>query len=187
MKDLINKIGLIFGIHAADYQRDNLVFITIDKVSVMDTLTHLKNIEGFTHLVLVSCVDWIEDDKFQLTYFLNNPVKKIDLAVRTMIARENAEMVSCHNLWKHVETYQRELREMYGINFPGSPGVNENFILEGWDQIPPMRRDFDTLKYSEETFVFRDGRDTNDPAKYMKDKLYPDSLLTEQAITKDEK
>jgi NADH-quinone oxidoreductase subunit C len=103
-----------------------------------------------------------------------------------MISRENAEMVSCHNLWKHVETYQRELREMYGINFPGSPGVNDNFILEGWDQIPPMRRDFDTMKYSEETFVFRDGRATNDPAKYMKEKLYKNSPLNAQA-TEDEK
>ncbi len=185
MKDLINKISLIFRISAVDYQRDNLAFVTVEKVNAIDMLTHLKNIEGFSHLVLISCVDWIEEEQFQLTYFLNNPVKKIDLAVRTMISRENAEMVSCHNLWRHVETYQRELREMYGINFPGSPGVNENFILEGWDQIPPMRRDFDTMKYSEENFVFRDGRGTNDPAEYMMDKLYPNSPLNAQA--KDEK
>ncbi len=186
MKDLISKTGLLFRISAIDYQRDNLAFVTVDKANAIDMLTHLKNIEGFTHLVLISCVDWIEDGKFQLTYFLNSPVKKIDLGVRTMIDRENAEMVSCHSLWRHVETYQRELREMYGIDFPGSPGVNENFILEGWDQIPPMRRDFDTMKYSEETFVFREGRGTNDPAKYMKEKLYPNSPLNAQA-TEDEK
>jgi NADH-quinone oxidoreductase subunit C len=186
MKNLINKIGLIISISAVEYQRDNLAFVTVDKANAVDMLTHLKNIEGFSHLVLISCVDWIEDGKFQLIYFLNNPVKKIDLGVRTMIARENAEMVSCHSLWKHVETYQRELREMYGIDFPGSPGVKENFILEGWDQIPPMRRDFDTMKYSEETFVFREGRVTNDPAKYMKEKLYPNSPLNAQA-TEDEK
>jgi len=186
MKDLINKLSHIFRIPAVDYQRDNLAFVTVEKVNAIDMLTHLKNIEGFSHLVLISCVDWIEDDKFQLTYFLNNPVKKIDLAVRTMISRENAEMVSCHNLWRHVETYQRELREMYGIDFPGSPGVNDNFILEGWDQIPPMRREFDTMKYSEENFVFRDGRGTNDPAKYMMNNLYPNSPLNAQA-TEDEK
>ena len=26
--------------------------------------------------------------------------------------------------------------------------VDEDFMLEGWDDMPPMRRDFDTAKYS---------------------------------------
>jgi NADH-quinone oxidoreductase subunit C len=72
-----------------------------------------------------------------------------------------------------VATYQRELKEMFGIDFQGSPRVNEAFILEGWDNIPPMRRDFDTKKYSEETYFPREGRGTNDPSEYMKQKLYP--------------
>ena len=63
---------------------------------------------------------------------------------------------------------------MYGIDFPESPGVNDSFILEGWDDIPPYRRDFDTMKYAEETFFPREGRTTNDPTEYMKKKLYPD-------------
>ena len=63
---------------------------------------------------------------------------------------------------------------MYGIDFPGSPRVDESFILEGWDDIPPMRREFDTKKYSEEIFFPREGRETNDPEEYMKKKLYPD-------------
>jgi NADH-quinone oxidoreductase subunit C len=37
-----------------------------------------------------------------------------------------------------------------------------------------MRREFDTKKYSEETYFPRPGRKTNDPAEHMKKKLYPD-------------
>jgi NADH-quinone oxidoreductase subunit C len=65
---------------------------------------------------------------------------------------------------------------MFGIDFPGSPGVDESFILEGWQEIPPMRKDFDTAAYSEKTFFPREGRKTDDPKEYMKEKLYPDSL-----------
>jgi len=36
-----------------------------------------------------------------------------------------------------------------------------------------MRREFDTLKYAEETYFPRPGRETHDPATYMKQKLYP--------------
>jgi NADH-quinone oxidoreductase subunit C len=63
---------------------------------------------------------------------------------------------------------------MFGIDFPDSPGVEEEFILEGWTGIPPYRRDFDTLKYSDETFAPRPGRETRDPSEHMKDELYPD-------------
>jgi len=66
------------------------------------------------------------------------------------------------------------LREMFGIDFPDSPRVNEDFILEGWRDIPPYRRDFDTKAFSDKFYKQRPGRKTNDPEKYMKDKLYPD-------------
>jgi hypothetical protein len=36
-----------------------------------------------------------------------------------------------------------------------------------------MRREFDTKKYSEETFFARPGRSTNDPEDTMRKKLYP--------------
>ena len=88
--------------------------------------------------------------------------------------RDEASMESIHDIWPTAMTYQRELREMFGIDFPGSPGVNDDFILEGWNDIPPYRRDFDTLKYSEEKYTHRAGRETKDPAEYMKEKLYPD-------------
>ena len=173
MKKFIKDLSFRFNITEIEYQRKNLAFVSVDKESVMQMLSYLRDTEGFRHFVLMTAVDWIEDGIFQLTYILNNPTKKIDLAIRTKILRENAEMYSAHHLWNQVATYQRELKEMFGINFPGSPRVNESFLLEGWDNIPPMRRDFDTKKYSEETYFPRPGRGTNDPAQHMKIKLYP--------------
>jgi NADH-quinone oxidoreductase subunit C len=38
-----------------------------------------------------------------------------------------------------------------------------DFLLEGWTAMPPMRRDFDTVKYCEETYDFRPGRLHVDP------------------------
>jgi len=148
--------------------------ITVKRENVVQIISQLKDISGFTHFVLLTAVDWLENDRFQLTYILNNPVNKIDLVVRTMIERENASMQSIHHLWVTAATYQRELKEMFGINFPGSPRVDEEFMLEGWSDLPPYRRDFDTKKYAEETYESRPGRSTNDPKEYMKKKLYPE-------------
>ena len=170
MKDIQAK----FKITEIEEQRKDLSFITILKEQAISLITYLRDIKEYKHLVLLTAVDWIEDNHFQLTYLLNNPEKKSDIGVKVLIDRENPEMESIHHLWKQAKTYQRELREMFGINFPGSPKVDEPFILEGWTDIPPYRRDFDTKKYSEGTYFPRPGRSTNDPETYMKQKLYPD-------------
>jgi len=173
MKEVLKKLQTMFNITDVEQQRENLAFIFVAKKTATSVITHLKDYEGFKHLVLLTAVDWIEQNKFQLTYLLNNPESKSDIGVKVLIDRENPEMESIHHLWKQAKTYQRELREMFGINFPGSPKVDEPFILEGWDDLPPYRRDFNTKKYSEETYFPRPGRSTNDPAAYMKQKLYP--------------
>jgi NADH-quinone oxidoreductase subunit C len=173
MKELIKKISKVFKLKDVTYQRPDMTFATAKKKDVIGLITHLRDFEGFSHFVLLSCVDWIEDNEFQLTYFLNNPTEKYDIAIRCMISRENASMTSAHHLRKQIATYQRELKEMYGVDFPGSPRVDENFILEGWDGIPPMRREFDTKQYSAETFFPRERPATNDPAEYMKQQLLP--------------
>jgi len=40
--------------------------------------------------------------------------------------------------------------------------------------MPPYRRDFDTLAYSQQTYAEREGRETHDPRDHMKTKLYPE-------------
>ena len=174
MNKIINNLKTHFNISKIEEQRDNLTFVSVDKAQAVPLVTYLRDYEGFSHFVLLTAVDWIEDDEFQLTYILNNPAAKMDIGVRTRISRENASMESTHHLWEHVSTYQRELKEMYGIEFPGSPRLDEEFLLEGWDDIPPMRREFDTKQYSEDTYFPRPGRETNDPAEHMKKKLYAD-------------
>ena len=89
------------------------------------------------------------------------------------IEREDAEMTSIHTLWAQAWTYQRELHELWGIDFPGSPRVEEDFCLEGWDEIPPMRREFDTVEYCERTFTNREGSGTVNPREHMAEIIFP--------------
>ena len=152
---------------------ERLRFVTVDKEKALDAVKYMKENAGYQHLVLLTAVDYIEQGKFQLTYLLHNPTDKTDIGVRVMIDRENATMKSAHELWPTIATYQRELREMFGIQFPCSPGVNDDFILEGWSNTPPYRRDFDTKVFAESFYPQREGRVTHDPAIYMKEKLYP--------------
>jgi NADH-quinone oxidoreductase subunit C len=150
-----------------------LRFITVPKGQALAAVRFLLEEHGYRHLVLLTAVDYLEQGVFQLTYLLHNPENKSDIGIRTRIERDYATMESAHELWPTMATYQRELREMFGISFPGSPGVDDDFILEGWQGMPPYRRDFDTKVFAESFYPQREGRETHDPATYMKEKLYP--------------
>lgn len=176
MKNLHTKLQSLFLVGELTLQRPNLGFVTVPKDYLRATLMHLRDTEGFSHLILLTAVDWLEEEQFQLTYLLCNRSKHLDLGLRVMIARDAACMDSIHDVWPTAATYQRELREMFGIDFPGSPRLHEEFILEGWNDIPPYRRDFDTKKYAEANYNQRPGRQTHDPATHMKQQLYPGGL-----------
>jgi len=173
MIDTIEILKKQFEINDLYHQRSNLCFITGKKEQLLSILQALRDLHNYTHLVMVTAVDWIEQNQFQLTYLLHNYESRTDLGIRVFLDRECPVMASIHHLWKQGRVYQQELHEMFGIDFPGSPDQDIPMILEGWQGPPPMRRDFDTKKYSEETYSNRE-RNHHEPEQYMKQILYPE-------------
>ncbi len=175
---IIERLKTKFHISDLIEKREDLAFFTAEKKDAESILMYLKEFEGYSHLTFINAVDWIEEDKFQITYLLGNYKENHNLGLRIFIDRKIPEMISVHNLWKHAWQFQREMKELFGINFPDSPRLNEPFVLEGWEDIPPMRRDFDTKEYSDKTYFPRKGRKSYDPKTYMKEKLYPEFVKT---------
>lgn len=173
METLYRELQLHFAVSDFSLSRINLAFLRVPKTQLVSLLTHLRDLRGYTHLVMVTCVDYLEENTFLLTYLLHNYATKSDIGVQVPLKRQEPVMESIHHLWEQGRVYQRELYEMFGIDFPSSPGVHEPMILEGWQGPPPMRRDFDTLAFSEATYSHR-PRDHKEPEEYMKKKLYPE-------------
>lgn len=172
MKELLKRFKSKFNPQDITEQRENLLFVTLKPVQVVDAVTCLRDTEGYRHLVMISAVDYIERDEFQLTYLLHNYQTHTDVGIRTVIDRKQPVMRTIHHLWAAAYAYQRELKEMFGIDFPGSPRLDDPMMLEGWQEIPPMRKDFKTKEYSEGRFFPREGRQTFDPKTKMEEN-YP--------------
>lgn len=136
----------------------NRVDLRIEKNKIPAILFYLKEEMGYEHLVHITCIDWIEDEKFELIFIVWSPEDKIKVFVRTFLDRNNPVMDNIDMIWRQANTYERELREMFGIQFEGLVAPKE-FILEDWDDIPPMRRDFDTEAYAKKRFFERPGRE----------------------------
>lgn len=152
VKKLVGDAAPVIKTEQIDNQQ--LAF-EIEKRDVHHVLTVLKT-SGWKQLSYMSAVDWIDNNKFELVYVVFNWDKPVYVQIRAMIERENPEMDSILPIFPGVKYYEREAHEFFGIAFPGNPDYHKQLILEQWDDIPPLRKDFDPSAYSDRKFPSRE-------------------------------
>ena len=157
-KYLIGQIKGSFPNATSEEFEGNRLDFSVESQCIPSILNYLKDMLGYVHLSHITCVDWLEDGEFEVIYILWSPKDKMKVFIRTRIDRENAVLPNIDMIWRQANTYEREMREMFGIEFPGLVG-DKDFLLEDWDGPPPMRRDFDTAAYAKDTFFERPGRE----------------------------
>ncbi len=158
-ENIIRRIKANFADAAEknDFKENRLDF-AVKKETIPAILFYLKDEMGFIHLSDVNCVDWLEEGELEVVFIVWSPVDKIKVFVRTRLDRDNAVMDNLDMIWRQMNTYERELREMFGVQFTGLEAP-EDFLLEDWQGPPPFRRDFDSAAYAEKTFWHRPGRE----------------------------
>jgi len=134
---------------------------------LLGLLSRFHHESGFELLDTISCADWIEEGTLHLNYILYSYEHNQTLFVTVKLPRELkddgskrtiAELPSVSSIWPQAEDFERELWEMFGVNVTGHNDLRE-FFLEDWQDLPPNRRDFDTLKFVNDHFDFRVGRE----------------------------
>ncbi len=163
MKELkekfINRLKTAFPeIQEKNDYSDNRVDFSVRYTAVPSVLLYVKEEMGFFHLSHASCVDWLEEGELELVFILWSPTEKMKIFIRTRIDRNHPVMENMDMIWPQLHTYEREFRELFGVQFTGLVAPDE-FILEDWQGPPPYRRDFDTAAYAEKTFWHRPGRE----------------------------
>ena len=139
----------IEGATAAVRRKGRLV-ATVPNSGAVSALIFLKA-RGYEHLSAISCTDWPEEGELELVYHLWSYADKIHLMLKARLPRDDARAVTASPVFGHAQTYEREIHEMYGVVFEGNDRLTP-FLLEHWEGPPPMRRDFDTRQYVQDTF-----------------------------------
>jgi len=149
------------------------VSFEVKKDDVHSVLSLLKS-NGWIQLSYLSAIDWIEENEFEMVYILFNWEKPVHIQIRTRLDRDTASINSILPIFPGCKYYEREAHEFLGIKFPGNPDHEKQLILEEWDDMPPMRKDFDPRAYSDRKFskmeytndfVNKDGKDSKQDAR----------------------
>lgn len=160
MMNIVDKIKELDATKVT-VRRENRIFVDTEKDKLISVLYEMKLI-GFNQLSIMSAIDRIKDNEFELFYVLYNYKEKVNAIVRTRIPRDNPVIETADKIYLPAHTYERELTEMFGIAVNGNPDAGKPFILENWNNIPPMRKDFDSVGYVDEHFEFRHPEGKNE-------------------------
>lgn len=144
-------------IHKEDIDQHQVAY-EIKKADVHRFLSTFKK-AGWIQLSYLSAIDWPSENKFELIYIIFNWEKPVYIQLRAKINRENPFMDTILPIFSGAKYYEREAHEFFGIHFPGNPDYEKQLILEGWDDIPPLRKDFDPSAYSAKKFPSREYPD----------------------------
>jgi NADH-quinone oxidoreductase subunit C len=155
--NLIKQIKLTFADVRVNEHEDGIIKIHAKKEQVRTILRYLKD-NGYDHLALISCVDWIEEKEFELIYILTSYLENNksyqetgDVYLKIRIPGGNPEIGTVIGVFENAEPYEREIHELFGVKFSGHPRLTPLF-LEREYKVPPFRKNFDTRKYVKDFF-----------------------------------
>lgn len=115
----------------------------------------LRGRASYVHLSAITCVDWIDQGELELVYHVWSYEMQSLVSAHTRIPREPGVYISVYDIYMPAAFFERDIHEMFGVFFEGSPDMSK-FILTEWDGPPPMRKDFDSEAWVNQHFDWQD-------------------------------
>jgi NADH-quinone oxidoreductase subunit C len=148
-------------------RKGNRAEIKVPPDNVPEVLNIFRK-RGYDHFVALTCIDLIREDMFELVYHLWSYGSRIHVYVKTSIRRNDPSIRSVVDVFRPAITYEREIKEMFGVDFPGNPRLTQ-FILEDWDGPPPMLKDFDSIQFVQDVYDMKVRNPKGLPPKWTKE------------------
>jgi NADH-quinone oxidoreductase subunit C len=155
MNNLKNELCSRFTIENTDIVTHDQIAFDVENNELHSLVSCLKSM-GWKQLSMITCIDWIDEGHFQLVYILFNWENPIRIQVRTRVERDNPVFRTITTIFNGAKYYERDVHEFFGIEFVGNPDSKKQLFLENWDDMPPLRKDFDSKAYSDKKYTKRE-------------------------------
>ena len=102
----------------------------------------LKYDQQFVRLSTVTAVDrWPTEPRFELVYHLHSVERNERVRVKSRVSGEQPSIDSVTGVWRGANWYEREVFDLFGIQFVGHPNLTRILMPEDWEG-HPLRKDY---------------------------------------------
>jgi NADH-quinone oxidoreductase subunit C len=95
----------------------------------------------FNYLFCLTCVDW--KTHLTMVYHLSSLHYHHNIVIKCKLDRNKPEIETVCLIWKTAEFLEREVYEMFGVNFIDHPDLRLLILPDGWEGKNPLRKDFE--------------------------------------------
>ncbi len=136
--------------------KHNQIYLTIDSNDITDVILFLKTNDHakFKQLIDITAVDYPEKDhRFKMVYLLLSHEFNTRVLIEFYIS-ESEKIPSITKIYPSANWMEREVFDMYGVNFQNHPDLRRILTDYGFEG-HPLRKDFpitghNEVRYSEE-------------------------------------
>ncbi len=93
------------------------------------------------YLFCLTCIDW--KTHLTMVYHLSSTIYRQSFVVQVKLDRTQPEIDSVSQIWRTAEFHEREVYEMFGVQFLGHPDLRLLILPDGWEGKNPLRKDFE--------------------------------------------
>jgi NADH-quinone oxidoreductase subunit C len=131
------------GLTSSEFRNNRRV--VVPPARLFDVLRCLKEEGGFDMLVDVTAADYLHypdaRDRFGVIYALLNTGTGERFYIKTFLNEPDLTLPSAYPLWKGANWMEREVYDMYGIDFEGHPDLRRILMPEEFTAFP-LRKDY---------------------------------------------
>ncbi len=95
----------------------------------------------FDYLFCLTCIDW--KTHLTMVYHLSSTRYRQNMVIKAKLDRNKPEIETVSHIWRTAEFHEREVYEMFGVNFLNHPDLRLLILPDGWEGKNPLRKDFE--------------------------------------------
>lgn len=117
--------------------------INIESKDWLSFAQQLRNDDSlfFNYLFCLTCIDW--KTHLTMVYHLSSTKFRHTIVVKSKLDRNNPEIETVSKIWRTADFHEREVYEMFGVNFLNHPDLRLLILPDGWEGKKPMLKDFE--------------------------------------------
>jgi NADH:ubiquinone oxidoreductase subunit C len=117
--------------------------LNIDAKDWLSFATSLRNHPelSFDYLFCLTCVDW--KTHLTMVYHVESTKYRHTIVVKSKLDRNHPEIETVSHIWRTAEFHEREVYELFGVNFLNHPDLRLLILPDGWEGKFPLRKDFE--------------------------------------------
>lgn len=124
-------------------ESDRRLWATIDSKKIVDVCKYLTNKLNFDHYSGSAGLDWIARNEMEVVHIMaSHGAHQVVAMLKVKTPRDNPSVKSLTGLYWNADWYEREIWEMFGINFEGHPGQYPLLLGDELVGVWPWRKDF---------------------------------------------